>query len=185
MLRADAMSVVQGRVLREAEVERIRQLLQAHPEWSRRRLSQVLAEEWNWRNGAGQLKDMAARSLLVKLERRGWIQLPARRATPTNRMRARVIVPRLWDTRPLAVPLAELGPLEVDEVSGDAEGHEILATALAQYHYRGHGGTVGENAQYLVRQRSADHHRFGMVPFPSDERQAPDAFASVVHTCEG
>jgi hypothetical protein len=154
MLRADAMSVVQGRVLREAEVERIRQLLQAHPEWSRRRLSQVLAEEWNWRNGAGQLKDMAARSLLVKLEQRGWIQLPARRATPTNRMRARVIVPRSWDMRPLAVSLAELGPLEVQEVSGDAEGREILATALAQFHYRGHGGTVGENAQYLVRQRS-------------------------------
>jgi len=154
MLRADETTVVQGRVVREAEVEQIRQLLAAHPQWSRRRLSQVLATAWNWRNGAGQLKDMAARSLLVKLEQRGWIQLPARRVTPTNRMRARVIVPRLWDTRPLAVPLAELGPLEVHEVSDDAEGRESLATALAQFHYRGHGGTVGENAQYLVRQRT-------------------------------
>jgi hypothetical protein len=54
---------------------------------------------------------MAARSLLLKLDQRGWIALPPRRVKPTNRMRARVIAPRPWDTRPLVVPLEELGPL--------------------------------------------------------------------------
>jgi hypothetical protein len=42
---------------------------------------------WDWRNGVDQLKDMAARTLLLKLEQRGWIVLPPRRQTPSNRMR--------------------------------------------------------------------------------------------------
>jgi hypothetical protein len=36
-----------------ANLEQIRQLLAAHPGWSRRRLSEVLAAEWNWRKAAG------------------------------------------------------------------------------------------------------------------------------------
>jgi hypothetical protein len=155
MLVAPETGVVQGRPVTLADLEQIRQLIAAHPGWSRRRLSEVLAAEWNWRNAAGQLKDMATRSLLVKLDQRGWIRLPARRWAPTNRMRARVITPRHWDRQPLVTSLAELGPLEVREVSGDVEGREMLAAALAEFHYLGYGGSVGENAQYLVRQGSS------------------------------
>jgi Domain of unknown function (DUF4338) len=154
MLVASETAVVQGREVSPADLEQIRELIRAHPDWSRRRLSEVLAGEWDWRNAAGRLKDMAARSLLVKLDQRGWIQLPARRWAPTNRMRARVIARRGWDTTPLQVTLPELGPLEIREVSGEAEGRETLAAALAEFHYLGHAGTVGENAQYLVTQSS-------------------------------
>ncbi len=52
-------------------------MIAEHPQWSRRRLSQALCEAWNWRNGAGQLKDMAGRALLLKLHERGHIRLPA------------------------------------------------------------------------------------------------------------
>jgi hypothetical protein len=154
MTVASETAVVQGREVSPADLEQIRQMIRAHPGWSRRRLSEVLAREWNWRNAAGRLKDMAARSLLVKLDERGWIQLPARRWAPTNRMQARVIARRRWDTTPLQVTLAELGPLEIREVSGEAERRETLAAALAEFHYLGHTGTVGENAQYLVTQET-------------------------------
>ncbi|MGH9469942.1 MAG: Druantia anti-phage system protein DruA [Terriglobia bacterium] len=141
-----------GRVMSEADLEQIRQLIRAHPDWSRRRLSERLEAEWNWRNGVGRLKDMATRSLLVKLDERGWIQLPPRRWAPTNRMRARRIAPRLWDRTPRAASLAELGRLEIHEVSGDAEGRQTLAAALAEFHYLGYTSSVGENAQYLITQ---------------------------------
>lgn len=154
MLGIEEATVVQGRALREADLEQIRELIRLHPGWSRWRLSQVLAAEWKWRNAAGRLKDMAARSLLVKLDQRGWIQLPPRRRAPTNRMRARVIAPRVWDATPLEATLTEPGPLEVSEVSGDREGREILAAALAGFHYSGYRSSVGENAQYLVRQET-------------------------------
>ena len=139
---ATETTVVQGREVTGADLEQIRELIRAHPDWSRRRLSEVLAREWNWRNRAGRLKDMAARSLLVKLDERGWIQLPPRRWAATNRMRVRMIARRLWDTTPLQATMAELGPLEIREVSEDAEGRETLAAALAEFHYLGHTGTV-------------------------------------------
>jgi hypothetical protein len=59
-----------------AELAQVRALLQGHPDWSRYRLSRALAQGWQWRNGTGQLKDMAARTLLLKLEQRGWLVLP-------------------------------------------------------------------------------------------------------------
>jgi hypothetical protein len=155
MTVASETAVVQGREVSPADLEQIRQMIRAHPDWSRRRLSEVLAAEWDWRNAACRLKDMAARSLLVKLYECGWIQLPPRRWAATNRMRARVIARRRWDTTPLPATLAELGPLEIREVSGEAEGRATLAAALAEFHYLGHAGTVGENAQYLVRQGSS------------------------------
>jgi hypothetical protein len=91
----DETRIVQGRKVETADIERIHQLLVENPTWSRRRLSQALAAEWDWRNGCGQLKDMAARSLLIKLHERGSIQLPPRRQTPSNRMMR-------GDRRPLA-----------------------------------------------------------------------------------
>jgi hypothetical protein len=142
--------LVQGRPVTEKDLNDIRQLIAAHPDWSRRRLSEVVSTQWNWRNGAGRLKDMAARSLLVKLHQRGCIQLPARRQVPTNRMRVGAIATRLWDTTPRCSSLEELGPVEVREVSAEPSGREALTAALAQFHYLGSGGTVGENLQYLV-----------------------------------
>jgi len=147
---SDAL-LVQGRQITEIDLKEIRELIAAHPERSRRRLSEALCEQWDWRNGAGRPKDMAARALLLKLHQRGLIALPARRRTPTNRMRMRVLTPRLWDQTPCHGTLAALGPLEVREVSGEASERKELASALAEFHYLGWGGTVGENAQYTVR----------------------------------
>jgi hypothetical protein len=110
MSTASEAAVVQGRVVSEADLKQIRGLIVAHPGWSRRRLSKALATNWDWRKGLGQLKDMATRSLSVKLAERGWIELPARRQEPTNRMRVRAVARGLWDTTALAAPLAEWGP---------------------------------------------------------------------------
>jgi hypothetical protein len=49
---------VQGRRVSAVDLRQIGQWLGDHPGWSRRRLSRELAAPWNWRNGAGQLKDM-------------------------------------------------------------------------------------------------------------------------------
>jgi len=67
---------MQGRAIRPEDVALIRDWLESHPDSNRTRLSRELCEAWNWRNGAGRLKDMAARSLLLKLEARGQIELP-------------------------------------------------------------------------------------------------------------
>ena len=143
--------VVQGRKIEAADIEHIRELLVKNPTWSRRRLSQALAAEWGWRNGCGQLKDMAARSLLVKLDARGYVELPPRRQTPTNRMmRRRSIAAGEWDATPVTGTLRSVGRLTVREVSTEDRAREQCAAALRQFHYLGWGGAVGENLAYTA-----------------------------------
>ena len=108
---------IRGREIGSTELEQIRGWLVSNREWSRRRLSEELAEHWDWRTPTGQLKDIAARDLLNRLEARGLIRLPARQRRGGRQ------IPRALDqavTRPLALaptvparsrPLAELLPL--------------------------------------------------------------------------
>lgn len=142
---------LQGRELRAHDLGFIRELLRDHPDWSRWRLSKVLCEAWNWRNAAGQLKDMAGRTLLLKLQARGHIQLPPRRQTPASRMRQTKVEPIQWDGSAITSTLADLGPLQVAEVSQERPGRQEIAAALRQFHYLGFGGAVGENLQYTLR----------------------------------
>lgn len=146
--------VIQGRRLEERDVEGIRELIATHPEWSRRRLSEKLSLQWEWRNGAGRLKDMAARSLLVKLEERSLIRLPPRRQSPMNRMVNQRIEPQEWDRTPLGNSLQGIGARNVREVSSDPVERARFAAALSEFHYLGYRGTVGENLQYTVTDRN-------------------------------
>jgi hypothetical protein len=66
------------------DVGLIRRLLSEHPDWGRSRLSVGLCELWDWRAANGQFKDMACRSLLLRLERAGAIRLPPRQHRAAN-----------------------------------------------------------------------------------------------------
>jgi len=150
-------TLIQGRLIGPADLEQIRQLLAVHPEWSRRRLSQQLAQLWNWRNPAGQLKDMAARTMLLKLEGRGWIELPARRQVPCNRMRTKQVspLPTPLSQSPVQEALGRLLPLDIREVSGAARNpwRALFENLLHHHHYLSYRSPVGENLQYLACDR--------------------------------
>ena len=144
---------IQGRCLSPAQLEDLRQWVGANGHWSRWRLSRELATRWDWRNGAGVLKDMAARTLLVKLAHRGLLCLPQRRQVPTNLMRGGLTRTLEWyklgpSTRGA---LIDLEPLRLQEVSAEAAARAWVKEALARFHYLGFGGAVGENLQYVVR----------------------------------
>ena len=146
----DQNLIVQGRRLDGPELENLRQWVSGHPGWSRRRLSVELASRWGWRNGAGQLKDMAARTLLLKLHQRGLLELPARRQVPTNRMRSSELPLAQEAPEPISCTLDALGPLEVKEVSRDASQRAWVKRVLGRFHYLGFNGVVGENLQYVI-----------------------------------
>jgi len=146
--------VIQGRELCKADLELIRDLLAEHPSWGRTRLSEELCEHWDWRNARGRIKDMAARSLLLKLERGGFIQLPPRRGHSSNGLRNRHpdFVPH--ETEPIGGPLRELRPLTISIVAARSPDLRLFNCLLSRYHYLGHRNTVGENLRYLVRDRA-------------------------------
>ena len=144
--------VIQGRAVGESELDLIRGLLSTHPGWNRTRLSRELCAHWSWRNALGRPKDMAARTLLLKLERSGQIRLPERQGLPPNARRNRRVAP-VPPGQPIRVPLRQLLPLRLSVAvpgSGDAR---VFNGLLAHEHYLGHRNTVGENMRYLVRDR--------------------------------
>lgn len=143
---------LQGRRIGSSEISEIRELIAANPLWHRQRLSVVLAQRWQWYATSGQLKDMAARSLLLKLHERGLIVLPERRRAPARHRCVAVpdlfdslppepVEGRLWSLRPLTIQLA--GPRKPD--------YALFQKYLARHHYLGYGGPVGENLGYLIR----------------------------------
>ena len=141
--------MIQGRRLGPAELQYIRALRASQPGWSRVELSRQVAAQWQWRNPTGQLKDMAARTLLLKLHRRGLIELPApQRRNGNARRRA---VPPSVEAPPAPAPLGltALGPLTLS-LATTAAGRREVRALLVQYHYLGYGGPVGENVQHLV-----------------------------------
>jgi hypothetical protein len=145
---------LQGRTLTSDDLAAVRALIAQRPDWHRTALSRELCQQWNWRNGAGRLKDMAARSLLLKLEARGWIQLPARQARSA---RPRAQAPGAWQPELLpAVATAIEGTLESLqpvrlELAQSLRTRRRVGQLLAAYHYRGFNGAVGENVQYLAQ----------------------------------
>lgn len=144
---------LQGRTLSSDDLTVVRALIAQHPDWHRTALSLHLCQLWNWRNGAGRLKDMAARTLLLKLHARGLIELPPpqrRTARPCARPPA-TLQPELLPVRatPIECPLHSLQPIRL-ELAQDLRARRHLAGLLARYHYRGFNGAVGENLQYLA-----------------------------------
>ena len=148
--------VLQGRTLGPAELAQIVHLIADHPDWTRFRLSRELALLWDWRSHSGQLKDMAARTLMLKLNERGLIQLPARRRASPNRMRCKKppSLPLDLSQEPLKAPLCDLLPLDLREVSASACDRALFEALLHQFHYLSYRSSVGENLQYLIRERT-------------------------------
>jgi hypothetical protein len=158
--------VMQGRHIGEREIDWMRGLLASHPDWNRTRLSRELCARWNWHNAQGRAKDMAARTLLLKLERAGYVRLPARRGPSPNGRRNRQVAPVAPPSEPVRGPLRDLLPLSVGVVAPGSpacraaalrgagrDDARVFNGLLAHEHYLGHRNTVGENLRYLVRDR--------------------------------
>jgi hypothetical protein len=149
---------IRGREIGAQELEQIRGWLCAHPQWSRRRLSQELAGQWDWRTPTGQLKDIAARDLLNRLEAWGLIELPARqRRGGRQRPRAlsSVSEPGLkWPVEPEVrrQSLGELLPVSWQKVERGQAQRGWVARCLAEHHYLGYPDPLGQ-VHYLVRDR--------------------------------
>ena len=143
--------VIQGRRISSLEVAEIRGLIEANPLWHRHRLSVALAQQWQWYAPSGQLKDMAARALLLKLHERGLIVLPERRRAPPQR-RAKTTMELEDLAWPEAVEgsLSALQPLRIQVVGRKHPDYPRLERYLVRHHYLGYGGPVGANLGYLI-----------------------------------
>jgi Druantia protein DruA len=136
------------RVVSAEDVVFIRKLIAEHPQASRRVLSKLLCQAWNWVQANGALRDMVCRGLMLKLHREGLIELPPVRRVMRNPLvernpRALIAV----DGRPLQAKLGEIGPLTLRQVRRTPD-EALFNSLLEQYHYLGYAQPVGEHLKY-------------------------------------
>ena len=143
--------MIQGRNTTTEDIELVRNLIADNPDWNRTRLSQELCVLWDWRNHTGQLKDMACRTFLLKLERRGYLILPAKRGQNGS---IGPVPEVAHQTAAIAGSLNNISPISVEPVSRPNLG--LFKHLLCKYHYLGFSGTVGQNMKYMVFDKNAN-----------------------------
>jgi hypothetical protein len=144
----------QGRTLTCDELLSLQSLIDEHPQWSRHRVAVELCRRWNWRTPHGQLKTFAAREMMLKLEQRVGLRLPAVQVEMRRRpwgVKRELTVPQLVPKQRLEAQLQDLMPLNWRL---GLYGTEIRAKALGylrQDHYLGCDRPVGSHLLYLVQ----------------------------------
>lgn len=140
---------VQGRDLFPADINYIKQKIANHPDWHRTRLSRELCSEWNWTDEIGRPKDMACRTMLLKLERRDLLTLPPRKRSGVNHLRGKSFQPVLHDISAISGSLRRIQPISL--VCVDHKDEVLLwQTLLVQYHYLGFTTRVGQSLRYIA-----------------------------------
>jgi hypothetical protein len=139
-----------GREVTDTDIAFIAELMARHPGASRRALSKLLCEAWDWRQENGELRDMVCRGLMLALHRAGLIELPPVRKRPPNNVVARSRPQRvLIDRTPLRRNLREIRPLELLQVRRTRE-ETFYDGLIEEYHYLGYTRPVGEHLKYLI-----------------------------------
>jgi hypothetical protein len=139
-----------GRQISQEDILEIRALVERHPNESRRTLSTMLCEAWQWRQANGALRDMVCRGLLLLLERAGEITLPPVSYVRHNPLARRVRPePAGIDATPMDARLRSLQPLEFEQVRRTAQ-EPLFNSLMEEHHYLGYEQPVGEHLKYLV-----------------------------------
>ena len=152
-LRVSSMPVeysYRGRAVTLEDIAFIRELIAENPTATRRRLSEILCEAWQWRQANGVLRDMVCRGLLLMLHRAGEITLPpARYNARAPFLNRKAPAPVLIDMTPITGALAELRPIDLQQVRRSAD-EPLFNSLMEHHHYLAYEQPVGEHLKYLV-----------------------------------
>jgi hypothetical protein len=140
-----------GREVTTEDVASIQKIIARNPKASRRKLSVLVCEAWEWRQANGAWRDMVCRGLMLALHRAGHIELPPKRFSPPNPLtkRAKPICDVDVDDSPLHGPISELMPLSIHQVRRTKQ-EGLFNGLLDAHHYLGYSQPVGEHLKYLV-----------------------------------
>jgi hypothetical protein len=142
--------LVAGRDFSEEILARIRSRVEGDPTLTRTALSREVCGWLGWQGADGQPKDMSCRVALLKIARRGVIELPAGQAvTFAKSAEASAPAPRDWLA--IEAKLAELGRVDLVPVdSGQAEMSNTWWAMMQAHHPLGAGPLCGAQLRYLV-----------------------------------
>jgi hypothetical protein len=138
-----------GREFSEELLARVRHKVECEPDISRLSLSRSVCEWMDWRRLDGKVKEMSCRVALLKLHRRGFIQLPAPRNKPIAK--GTVLAP-IEEPCEIKCDITALGCVDIVLVeSRDSKISRQWNALMDRYHYLGAGPLCGAQLRYLIR----------------------------------
>ena len=114
----------------------------------RSHISRALCKAWGWVQPNGKLKEYAARDLLLRLEEKGFIELPPRLRPKNNLKRNTFAQTPLFCNTPLEDLLSQYGEPSLQLVT-PSESY-LWDYLVHHYHYLGRPSLVGEHLRYLA-----------------------------------
>jgi len=139
-----------NRDIRAADLEALRSLVAQHSQVGRKAFPRIVCQAWDWRQANGAWSECACRDLLLRLEERGAIVLPARRQARPRRRQLPVLPVDLVPLIGLEVcdPQADLDQIEVRPIAPEERlGWRLF---MARYHYLGYRAPIGEHLLYAA-----------------------------------
>jgi hypothetical protein len=137
-----------SRDLRAEDLHFIRALVAQFYGKGRSHISKALCEAWGWVQPNGKLKEYAARDLLLRLEEKGFIELPPRLRPKNNLKQNTFAQAPLFCNTPLEDLLSQYGQLSLRLVT-PSESY-LWDYLVHHYHYLGRPSLVGEHLRYLA-----------------------------------
>ena len=156
-----------GRSFTEKEICAIVRMVAMCAGLSRFELAQTVCEFLEWRRDNGALKARECRDLLERLEARGDLRLPAKRAgRPKGRRTCTAQTARGERRDAIAGALPEVAPVELQLVR-EAEERALWRELLARYHYLGYATPFGAQLVYLIRSQRREGEVLGGLTYTS------------------
>ena len=147
--------VIRGRELVPDDIEMARRLAEEFFDYGRCRIAYELAQHWQWRSRNGGLKLRATFAILLGLQERGCLRLPAPWMVhgPVRGHGEQELT--LENTAEETDALRNYRPFQW-QVVDTAQARRKWRGVLAQYHYLGVPGLVGAQLKYLVHSRQGE-----------------------------
>jgi hypothetical protein len=153
-----------GQLFNSTLLSSIQSMVNQESQISRRALSRHVCELLNWRSPNGKLQEGGCRKALIKLHRKGLIQLPAIEHTysfeHTISSELTVEIPEILCS------LQELGEIEVVAITNrKSHDAQVWKSLISRYHYLGNAKMCGGQIRYLIK--NAKYGYLGALSFNS------------------
>jgi len=146
----ETITTYRGRNVTASDIAIINEIIAAHPESSRRFISQKVCRAWEWRQANGALKDIICRSLLLLLQSEGLIKLPHPRCKFSNPLANRKRPVKIEvDRTPIQCPIHELYPVHLKQVRR-TRLEKLFNSLISEHHYLDYTQPVGEHLKYIA-----------------------------------
>jgi hypothetical protein len=131
------------------DLEKVRNIITGNPLLNRQYLARLICKEFGWVAANGRLKEMSCKVALLKLHRRGLLELPASTRKPTSAKKKFIISSLSDPCFPIAKSVQEIGAIELVPVQTKSPSR-LWNELIERYHYLGYTSLPGAQIRYLI-----------------------------------